>query len=857
MRERDVSFHTRPSWLAALLPHLLLTVLFFASWAHAQVSVTADAQPSEVRPNQQFSYSIVIENGRVDAVPDLRLPLQIVQASAAAQSNEISIINGRQSIRSRFTWALMASEPGDFVIAAQTVQIGGQAVNTNEVKITIKEGAQPESQGLEPLLQISLEKTEFYQSEVVPIKAQLYIHRRTNLRRLGLVDVTKSDFAIQRFPQQSEQSLEMIGGQPYYVLTFRSTLSALKTGKLEVGPATMEVLIDVMEQGGGNFPPGFFAMPGEPRKVTASSPAVPVTVLPLPVDNKPANFSGAVGDFTLNATASPTSLAVGDPLTVELAVTGVGNFEALTAPALTDSAGWKTYPTRRYNMNGQADPNQPTNQERQMGFTQVLVPEKQMQAVPPFEMSFFSPSSKKYVTLRTPAIPVVVNPGKGTPDGTMGTIGVGGAVGDAAGSARLPEADITDILEHLPASPQWIVPAGKPLHLRPVFWLVNAIPLAVFLALVLRALQRRRQTRLANAPGASLRTIWQELHAAGLGEAEFYRRAAHFIHAAAPGGVHGSAVQAVLDRYQTLNFSSSAVQSTVPAPTTQRAEVLSALAPLLTPGKSVQAPVALRTATALIASAVFVSTPCLPVSAATPEERYQEVTTYLGKKDYNHAQAGAESLLGEGRLSPELFEIMGHTRYRQGDLGRAVLWYERASLFTPRVPEIRQNYRHLDEKLRFLTFADDSPLHTFGLLLRRDTWLIIASAGGWLLLIGAGVLIGSRRESPRRWSAAAIAIGCLLIPVGAAGAAFRPKGEDRVRDVWIVTTPSAKAHTAASTTAGTVIDLPPGSQVRLLEKRGAWNYVEIPNTPDNLRGWMEGDTLTSLWPSVWSPSLVP
>ncbi len=78
-----------------------------------------------------------------------------------------------------------------------------------------------------------------------------------------------------------------------------------------------------------------------------------------------------------------------------------------------------------------------------------------------------------------------------------------------------------------------------------------------------------------------------------------------------------------------------------------------------------------------------------------------------------------------------------------------------------------------------------------------------------------------------------------------------------MKDIWIVTTPGTKAYTAASTTAGTIIDLPPGSQIRLLEKRGAWNYVEIPNATDNLRGWIEADTLTPLWPAVWPVALVP
>lgn len=851
--------------ISRLFPFVVAAFCSLAfSSAHA-ATVSAEASPPDARPNQQFAYSITVENGNVEQVPNLRLPLQIGMASAAQQSNEISIINGRQTIRTRFTWALVASEPGDFVIASQTVKVDGQDVNTNEVKLRIKEGAPPpEQQGTDPLLQISVDKTEFYQGEVVPIKAMLYVHRNTQLRRLGLVEMAKSDFAIQRFPQQSEQSLEMIGGQPYYVLTFRSTLSALKTGKLTLGPASMEVIIEVPTRMSSGFPGGgFLAMPGEPRKVAVRSPEVGLTVLALPADGKPANFSGAVGDFTLNASASPTSLAVGEPVTVELQIAGTGNFDALTAPSLTDPSGWKTYPTRRYNTSGQPDPNGLLGIERQIGFTQVLVPEKELPAVPPFEMSFFSPSQKKYVTLRTQPVPLAVKAGAASTVGAdAGVASSSGPAGQgAAARVRTPEPDITDILLHLPAAPQWISAATVPLPQRPVFWIVNAVPFAVFLALAFFTWDKRRRERYARSPASALRALWQQLNESGLDEAEFYRRAARFIHATVDGSAPSAGVGAVLQRYQSLNFSGAGASGTSPLSASQRSEVLGTLAPLLAKTKSVQpAAGVLRPAAAstVISGMLLI---CAAASggarAASPEDRYRDITGALAGKDYNRAQAGAEALLGDGLLSPELFEIMGHTRYRQGDHGRAVLWYERASLFTPRVPEIRQNLRHLDDKTRFLTFSDGSPLHAYGLLLQRDTWVLIASSGLWLLLLGAGVAIAATNGRLRGWCIAAVVLGVLLLPAGIAGAAWRPMGVDRVKNIFIVTSPSSKAYTAASTTSGTVIDLPPGSQIRLLEKRGAWSYVEIPNPSDNLRGWMEQDALTALWPVGWPVSVIP
>ncbi len=77
-----------------------------------------------------------------------------------------------------------------------------------------------------------------------------------------------------------------------------------------------------------------------------------------------------------------------------------------------------------------------------------------------------------------------------------------------------------------------------------------------------------------------------------------------------------------------------------------------------------------------------------------------------------------------------------------------------------------------------------------------------------------------------------------------------------MKDVVVVTSREVRAYTAATVTSGSVIDgIPPGSQVRLLEKRGAWSYVEIPTSGEHVRGWVESATYTPLWP--WEMALVP
>lgn len=873
----------RTAWARSVAAGLWVMSLWLLAAAGAQgATVSAQVQPSQARPNQVVNYVITVQNGQVNAIPNLRLPLQIGQNSAVSTSQQYSIINNQQTVTLQFSWGLAASEPGEFVIPPQDVVVDGQALKTNEVKLTVVQGADPQRRrgtesprdANEPLLQIEVGKKEFYQGEVVPITASLYVPRQTQLRRLGLIDIEKTDFAIARFPQQSEQTATSIDNMGYVVLTFRSTLSSLRTGDLKLGPATMELLVDVPMEGGGRqnvFPPGFpqafFGVPSEPRKMVISSQAVNVKVLPLPAEGKPAKFSGAVGDFSLSASGSPTTLNVGDPLSVELVVEGTGNFDALTAPTLVTPDAWKLYPPKRYNIEGQLDQNQMPTLERKVGYSQVLVPEAVHPALPPFELNFFSPSKKQYVTLRTQPIPLSMSPAPNTP-----------AAGTAAGATTVegvppppvptPQPDITDIVVRAPSSARWVTPTGTLLVRQPRFWAVQSVPVGLFVLACVLAVVRRRRESLSQGRAGDLRSAWRTLQDSGLSDSEFLHCAAQFIHLAqADGHDTEPEIRAILERYEAGNFAGASAR---PLEATERQTMLQTLAALMrrrlketaVPVMPHSAPVVTLIALGMTLGSLQAQSPASAPAPAAPDAVYQEAKAELEKGNFTRAQYLAESLTKKKppQLSPEVFEIIGHARYRQGDLGRAALWYQRAELFNPRAPELRQNLRHLYEKTRYLSFAVQSPLREASLWLTPNGWITIAAAGVWLILLAMAcrVLLDRHRASnttARGWAVGLSTLGLALAVPASALAAVRPAGAARVKDVSVVTQPDARAYTAATVTAGSVIDLPPGSQVRILEERGAWLYVEIPSNPENLRGWVERPILTPLW--AWELALVP
>ena len=548
--------------------------------------VKATLNPAQARPNQQVAYTVTITGGEPTQVPNLRLPLQVQQVSSLSQGRQISIINGVTSSRITLSWALVGTEPGDFVIPPQEILIGGQSYQTNEVQFKVLQGQATAPTGAaggeEAFLQLEVGKTEIYQGELVPLSAALFVPRQMGLRRFGLIDINKDDFAIQRFPQQAEQSMEVIGNTGYNVFTFRSTLSALRTGDLKIGPAKQELLVEIMNPDTFGRTPFNFPF-AEPQKIDAVSQQIPVKVIPLPEAGKPAKFSGAVGRFTLDVTASPTQgLKVGDPLSIDLTVSGTGNFDALTEPKLSDPTDWKTYPTRRFNAEGQIDPVLQPSVERIVNYSTVIVPQKAHSMVPPFEINFFDPEQKKYVVLQTPPIPLqIAAPAVATgPEGGPATTEATGE--EAPPPATAPSPEISDILSDLPAQAQWIRPAATPLLRQPVFWVAQGLPvLALALAFVGRAAARRR-ARMREGRAGEIRQSWAELEASGLSDHEFLRRATQFLLTATAGAAEAPdrpEYAALLKRYAAHNFAAPG-QPVQPLSNSERREVMRTLAPL-------------------------------------------------------------------------------------------------------------------------------------------------------------------------------------------------------------------------------------------------------------------------------------
>lgn len=160
--------HGQRPFLGVLILSVIITCMGLLQPSTASAAtVRAYIQPSSARPNQVINYVILVQDGQVNSLPNLRFPLQISQASGASTSQQIQIINGRQSASIQLSWGITATEPGEFVIPPQTLVVDGQTLTTNEVKLIVENGGgsfpqngqpQTKDEANQPILQIELGK---------------------------------------------------------------------------------------------------------------------------------------------------------------------------------------------------------------------------------------------------------------------------------------------------------------------------------------------------------------------------------------------------------------------------------------------------------------------------------------------------------------------------------------------------------------------------------------------------------------------------------------------------------------------------------------------------------------------------
>ncbi len=520
------------NWLVVAL---LCAVFFPAIALAAEIQVEATLQPGKFSKDQAARFIVTVIGAR-SAEPDMPVA-QGLHFTYQGQSSQTSWVNGNITSSISYNFLVQADKAGDFTIAPVKVSIDGKTYTSKPVQCTVlpaqnsgQAGGNSSRSGTTgvPLgadeskkigfLRIMPETERMYSGQVVPFTLKAYFTPGRRVTLKSTPRLSGENFLLQSLDEEPQQQQEQVNGTVYTALTWQGTLAAVKEGSF---PLIMEMDAEVLVRSRSRRDPFGSSLLDDPffsgilgnysrRDITLISKEQEMTVLDLPTENQPDNFSGAIGTFSLAVAASPLDGKAGDPITVKMQLEGKGNFALVQAPDLKEKAGWKVYPASG------------TVQDLGAGkgiktFEQALIPKQQgITAVPSMRFSYFDPQAEEYVTLSSDPIPLSLET---APDQSVGQSTLQTEKKQASAALSDQQKDTQAIGgqiagthpgQHLaPLHPDVgkLIPAIQPLYQK--LWFQLLMVFALFCLLIALVLYLKQQ-RLARDPSILRRKKVQE-----------------------------------------------------------------------------------------------------------------------------------------------------------------------------------------------------------------------------------------------------------------------------------------------------------------------------------------------------------
>ena len=489
--------------------------------------VTAVLSNSQVEVGETVQMQIHVTGGKEASTPG-EISVEGLEIHPTGTSRQFEMRNFDVSQSVTYNYTILPLKSGTFKIPPQTIKVGNESLRTPELQLRVSGSAAgaggqsgsssnnraPGQTGKTRIAfaELIVPKQSAYVGEMLPVEIRVGFSSRTPHRLVEGPEITGQGFTVQKLPAPERPLLETVNGIPYEVWTFKTAISAARPGKLEIGPAQAGAIVAVLRRQPNTrsrprspfdifnmddpFSDPFFADPfggvQQQEKISIKSQPATLEVKPLP-PNPPADFSGAVGNFTLNVEANPKNVQVGDPITVTSTVSGRGNFDRVSAPSLQDEQGWHKYPS-----SSKFKQDDDVGVSGSKTFETVLSPNEKKQAIPAFGFSFFDPLEEKYVRRESDSIPIHVE---------GGNLAVAATPSGSAPVASAPSPTVTpvpqapekpaDILYQLTDRPR-AVESFAPIYLRRTFWLAQLVPLLALLGLLgWNARRARRQNKQA------------------------------------------------------------------------------------------------------------------------------------------------------------------------------------------------------------------------------------------------------------------------------------------------------------------------------------------------------------------------
>ena len=371
--------------------------------------VSAVCSRKSISMDESVRYTIRVEGGKNASAPALGEMDGFRVLMGPMQSSQFMNNNGVVTSSQEFSYELQATKTGKLTIGKAKIKVDGKTYDVREIQINVSEAKKSSASspattdaGGQLFLELDASTTNAFLGEQIFLTITLYY------RGVTLSNASRPDLRIQGFNAQDignyQQDQQRYRGQVYNYLRFQKLLTPLKTGKLTLGPASIFVSVNIpisnrsRSRDPFDDPLSVFQRYRTEEKNVVSEPLV-INVNALPSKGRPQNFKGAVGQFRLEAEATPKKVKVGEPVTLKATLAGTGNLDQVFLElGGTNVTGFTVY--------------DPVVEKKPNGiktYSQMWVPvSHEITELPAVSFSYFDVAKNDYETLTAGPFPLTV-----------------------------------------------------------------------------------------------------------------------------------------------------------------------------------------------------------------------------------------------------------------------------------------------------------------------------------------------------------------------------------------------------------------------------------------------------------------
>jgi len=400
--------------------------------ASGQVRVVAQVDTfKDIYVGQSFRYLIIIDGdnkaGQVDLSPLAQYNPQSTGNRDVSQTST-TIINNKVSrkVIKRYvmSYSLTVSRPGTIQLPPVTVTLEKRQYQTNPVQLNILKPGTTDKLDFD----VVLSEQKCYVGQPVIMTVKFYVSASADVGefQFNLPAFASDSFYIEE-PEISDPQAKLYRlhsgitahvsqravqhkGESFLLVSFNKVLIPKHPGQIDLGASSVSAALAVgrvrsQDPFFDNF--SFFGSQKKYQRFAVNSQPLQLTVLPLPEQGKPDGFYGLVGRYTIEASAAPTKVSVGDPITLTIKIGGSRYLKPVQWPELEEV----TELARNFKIPSQKA--SPTIQNNMKVFTQTIrANNDKINQIPAIPLAFFDVDEGAYVESHTDPIKLEVAPTK-------------------------------------------------------------------------------------------------------------------------------------------------------------------------------------------------------------------------------------------------------------------------------------------------------------------------------------------------------------------------------------------------------------------------------------------------------------